>query len=132
MSNKKLNTSGILNELSGQSVFFQRKGSPTQDKENSQVSPDHLTDRVTERPPDRSVEVAKKPRRVTRRYSFEAYLDQIKLLKQISLQSAIEDDPKPISEMIRKAIDSYLEKVETNTPDQPPARAVERSEKRPT
>ena len=132
MSKKKLNTSEVLNELSGQSVFFQKRDYPNEQTIPLPSALDHPTDRGGERPPDRSMEPPKKSRRITRRYSFEAYLDQIKQLKKISLQAAIEDDPMPISEMIRDAIDAYLMKLETNASERSDERPVVRSGKRPT
>ena len=111
MSKKRLNTIGVLNELSGQSVFFQR---PTQ------------TERKTVRKSDRSEKrtVMLPVRRSTKRYSFEFYEDQIARLRKIKTEAGLRGENIFLSEIVRQALDAYFHQQETE-------RTENRSEIRP-
>ncbi len=112
MSKKKLNVDAVLNELSGKSSYFRRGQSPILEEKRIDKINDQSTARPVERPTGRSGdEIADKHKRkgrITRRYSFEAFLDQIEELKKISLNAAIKGDTVHVSVMIREAIDVYL------------------------
>ena len=120
MSKKQLNTENVLSELTGQSAFFQKLPTPSS-LENSPETPkrelDRPVERSTERPNDRSserfVESPSHHQRITRRYSFEAFDDQVRKLKTISMQAGINGDNLSISEMIREAIDGFLKQRTT-------------------
>ena len=87
------------------------------------------TDRSTDRGADRSVNKIRSKNRVTRRYSFEAFDDQISELKKISISSALHGESIYISEMIRDAVDKFLKSRtgELNQIDRSTDRPNERS-----
>lgn len=120
MSKKKLNTSGVLNELSGQSVFFQRDLSPSsQDtkKDVSQESPDRTKNRTEQRPEYRTenrteMRTVHLPiKRRTKRYSFEFFEDQITKIRTIKIETELAGDSISLSEIAREALDHYFETV---------------------
>ena len=88
-------------------------------------STDRPTDRSTDRPPNNLIS----KNRVTRRYSFEAFDDQISELKIISINSALHGESIYISEMIRDAVDKFLKSRtgELNQIDRSTDRPNERS-----
>jgi hypothetical protein len=53
------------------------------------------------------------PKRIKVRYAFEFYQDQIARLKEMKKMAYINDDDFNMSEVIRKAIDKYLEEGTT-------------------
>lgn len=132
MSKKQLNTENVLSELTGQSAFFRKDTAtppPSNEVKSNTRPPERATerpvDRPTERTPERVSEISPaKHHRIIRRYSFEAYDDQVRHLKKISLQAEIEGETRSISEMIREAIDTYLNSQNTTDP-------TERSTERP-
>jgi hypothetical protein len=101
---KKLNTSGILNELTGKSAFFKR---PEQPKSN-----DRTEKRTQIRTENRSVPDDKvyPTKRLTRRYSFEFYDDQITQIKKIKHELEMQGKRISLSDVVRKALDEYLNK----------------------
>lgn len=116
MSKKQLNTQNVLSELTGQSAFFRKEAAPSappstpnQNARPPERATERPVERSTERTPEQVIEkLVTKPHRIIRRYSFEAYDDQVRHLKRISLQAEIEGESRSISEMIREAIDTYL------------------------
>ena len=49
-------------------------------------------------------------KRLTKRYSFEFYEDQIVWLKKIKIKTEMEGNQIAMSEIVREALDEYLEK----------------------
>ncbi len=47
-------------------------------------------------------------RRNTTRGSFEVYQDQLRVLRQVSLQARLSGDDLSMSEMVREALDEYI------------------------
>jgi hypothetical protein len=125
MSKKRLDKAGVLNELSGQSVFFQQ---PVQTERN--------TVRKSARSEIRSVDVP--VRRRTKRYSFEFYEDQIIRLRQIKIETEMKGESIFLSDIVRQALDEYFEKHDSDrTENRSEIRAHGRTfgkanEKRPT
>jgi hypothetical protein len=75
----------------------------------TQPIPDRATarpsDEPTNRPPDREHR-----KRILVRRGFEWYEDQLVALKRLSLQEQMEGRPGSMSEMVREALDDYLNK----------------------
>lgn len=120
---KKLNTAGILGELREQSAHFRRslpaevEQSPTDPAAQTAVpSKDDGGEEKTERTSDRteirtekrSVELPTK--RLSRRYSFEFYDDQLTKLKRLKHEAEMGGEKVSLSDMVRQALDEYLEK----------------------
>ena len=105
MSKKILDTAGVLNELSGQSVFFKQPG------KNERISV-RKSDRSEIRSEKRTVDLP--IRRTTKRYSFEFYEDQILRLRKIKIEAGLEGESIFLSEIVRRALDEYFEKHETD------------------
>ncbi len=113
---KKLDTASIASELAEGSAFFRR--SPTsQPHDRPPSSPPEkvslLEPSPTGRPPD---EAANRRgdratgKRVLVRRGFEWYEDQLAALKRLSLQEQMEGKPGSMSQMVREALDAYLQK----------------------
>lgn len=51
---------------------------------------------------------ARPKKRVTLRYAFEFYRDQIEIFRRLSLQTKLEGDDLSMSEMAREAFDDYI------------------------
>lgn len=131
MSKKQLDTENVLSELTGHSAFFPKEADtpPPATTKTESRPPERETERPVERPTDRTPDrVSQKPlsqpRRIIRRYSFEAFDDQVRQLKGISMQAGMAGETISISEMIREAIDTYLTDRENNHP-------TDRSSERP-
>ena len=67
--------------------------------------------RTPERPP---VPTPERPpvRRTIKRCSFEIFLDQIETLRKISIDEKSRGEMGSMSQMVREAVDAYLEKKE--------------------
>lgn len=63
---------------------------------------DHKGARMETRP------TARPKKRVTLRYAFEFYRDQIEIFRRLSLQAKLEGDDLSMSEMAREAFDDYI------------------------
>jgi hypothetical protein len=105
MSKKKLDTIGVLNELSGQSVFFQQ---PAETERKSVRNSDRSEIRTKKRTVDLPV------RRTTKRYSFEFYEDQILRLRKIKIEAGLEGESIFLSEIVRRALDEYFQNHDTD------------------
>ncbi len=113
---KKLDTASIASELSEGSAFFRR--TPVSQPKDKQVTslPEKVSPPDTQptgRPPD---EPATRPsgretgKRVLVRRGFEWYEDQLAALKRLSLREQMEGKPGSMSQMVREALDAYLQK----------------------
>jgi hypothetical protein len=101
MSKTPLDTTDIVSELKSGSVFFQKE-------ERSQAEEEHPV------PADRGVRdvppVRPLPEREVIRHSFNIYRDQLQALKRLkSLYMMENGEEKGMSEMVRDAIDQYME-----------------------
>lgn len=114
---KKLNVAGIVNELTGQSAFFrgaqkaaERKETPDQAEDTTVRKSERISERKSERTENRSVAIEKElpARRMTKRYSFELYADQINKLKILKNKAEEQGLYVPLSAMAREALDLYL------------------------
>ena len=105
MSKKRLDKAGVLNELSGQSVFFQQ---PVQTERKTV----RKSARSEIRSENRSIDVP--VRRRTKRYSFEFYEDQIIRLRQIKIETEMKGESIFLSEIVRQALDEYFEKHDSD------------------
>ena len=101
MSKKRLNKADVLNELSGQSVFFKQ---PNETERN--------TVRKSERTDIRSVSVP--VRRLTKRYSFEFFEDQLIRLRQIKIEAEMKGESIFLSQIVRQALDEFFDKHDTD------------------
>jgi hypothetical protein len=116
MSKKDLNPESVINELKGQSVFFkptpEEPQSPTQSPEEAAPpqSEPVQTERKSVRKSERTeIRTGKLPvKRLSRRYSFEFYDDQITTLKRLKHEAEMEGQRVTLSDMARDAIDEYL------------------------
>lgn len=91
---EELKRSGNSSELHDHSVYFK---------------PQNQTEPPTERTPDRTN--ARTPvRRQLTRYAFEFYQDQVEDLRRIALEEKMQGGKGSMSEMVREAMDKYLEK----------------------
>ena len=90
---KKLNTKGVINELTGQSAFF--KDPPAVSESEETV---------------RDVRSGRNEKRETKRHPFDIYRDQLESLQEMKLASMRSGSLKSMSEMVRAALDAYIEK----------------------
>jgi hypothetical protein len=111
MSKKALNTTGVINELTHGSVFFRKESHP--ERTNNRTK-----ERTEIRSETRMVHLPIK--RLTKRYSFEFYEDQIIRIKKIKIEAELNGDRIALSQIVREALDHYFETV----------RKSERSEER--
>lgn len=110
MSKKRLDTESVMSELSGHSAFFRpsdRSQSPTPPPV---PEPDRTEIRTELRSDMRSVQFPAK--RLTRRYSFEFYDDQVTRIKAIKHDLEMAGKRVSMSDIVREALDEYLNSVE--------------------
>ena|SRR5947209_6487747 len=93
---KSLDTTKIVNELE-ESAFFRHKKQPDVSKSD---------DATTRRTDDTTM------RRIIKRQAMDFYQDQLKILSRHSLEQKLAGKSIGMSQMIREAIDEYLEKKE--------------------
>lgn len=121
---KKLNTAGVLGEMREQSVHFRRpepagmEQSPTTPENKAQPAKaepiETKTERFSERKSERTEERTEKRselpvKRLSRRYSFEFYDDQITKLKRLKHAAEMSGQKVSLSDMARQALDDYLQ-----------------------
>ena len=93
-------------------------------------------DRTEFRTKNRSVSLPTK--RLTKRYSFEFFEDQLTSIKKIKIETELSGENISLSEIVRRAIDEYLDKIEETVRnsarniDQTNYRTEERTEKSAT
>ena len=126
---KKLNTSAIQNELTGQSVFFKQKPSSLPDKKLPEESKLSDVRSVRDVRDVRGVRLSTKRER--KRHPFDIYRDQLEKLQQMKSDYMMKTgEMKSMSEMVREALDNYIENnqdrtVRTGRPD--PTQRTERT-----
>ena len=100
---KKLKTTAILNELKGNSGFFQNKveSKPASQEVFSQSERTEIRSEIRT--------VALPPKRMTRRYSFEFYDDQIKRVQKMKYEALLKGQTMSMSEVVRQALDFYFQ-----------------------
>ena len=81
---------------------------PNEGEEKTARTNDHIV-RTTVRPNDRTVE----RNRSTKRHAFEIYRDQLERLKTLKAMAMLDGSNTSMSEMVREAIDSYLDESES-------------------
>lgn len=127
---KRLNETGIMNELRGGSSFFPKAKPPESDpvskEDNKVVFSSQSTPTATETPIERKSDrtdnrsvgrsenrtVGLPQKRLTRRYSFEFYDDQITRLKQLKYQAEMQGQRASLSDYARTALDRFLDEIE--------------------
>lgn len=97
--------------------------SPVLDEPTTQVlerantrTPERENGRVGERPNARTgirANARTGERRTITRYSFEFYQDQIATLKKLSLEAQMRGEKGSMSEMVRDAVDMFIEHLKT-------------------
>ena len=101
MSKTPLDMADIVSELKSGSVFFQKE-QPMQAEVELPVPADRA---VRDVPPVRPL-----PEREVIRHSFNIYRDQLQSLKRLKSKYMMENgEEKGMSEMVRDAIDQYME-----------------------
>jgi hypothetical protein len=128
---KKLNTASVLSEMRQQSVHFRQASkpepaqSPTTTEARPKTPPAGKATAVSERTDIRTKE--RTPvlplKRLSRRYSFEFYDDQIISLKKLKHEAEMEGKKVSLSDMVREALDRFLSETENQ-----PERKSERTE----
>ena len=104
---KKLNTTAIQSELSGQSAFFQRpQPIDSKNKEEESVRPVREVRNV------RNVRDVRTPtKRERKRHPFDIYRDQLEKLQQMKTDYMMKTgEMLSMSEMVRDALDEYINK----------------------
>ena len=101
---KKLNTTAIQSELSGQSVFFQRQQTDESNNEkNESVRPVREVRNVRD--------VRTPTKRERKRHPFDIYRDQLEKLQQMKTDYMMKTgEMLSMSEMVREALDDYIHK----------------------
>lgn len=98
MSKKRLNSEMVMNELSEQSVFFQKQ-TPKEWKS------DRSNERTNERSNVRTVQ------RTKVRHTFDIFADQLNSLHQYQLEIIQAEGNKPrLGDLVQEALDDYLMK----------------------
>ena len=111
---KKLNTSAIQNELTGQSVFFKQKHSSLPDKNLPEESNMSKVRSVRDVRNVRGVRLSTKRER--KRHPFDIYRDQLEKLQQMKSDYMMKTgEMKSMSEMVREALDNYIENNQDRT-----------------
>ena len=140
MTGKKLNTTAVLNELKGQSAFFNPPASSTPST-NTKKSPTRKTPTPTpkrtvgrtdepsnERPHERSN--GKNNPRPKIRHTFDIFEDQLRSLHTLQLKTLQAGEKKPaLGELVQRALDDYLKK-QTRTKDRTSGRTDEPPDER--
>ena len=130
---KKLNTSAIQNELSGQSVFFKEKSISLPDKKLPEESNLPEVRSVRDVRDVRGVRLSTKRER--KRHPFDIYRDQLEKLQQMKSEYMMKTgEMKSMSEMVREALDNYIDNKQdrtVRTERTEPTRRTGRTEKRP-
>ena len=120
MTGKKLNTATVLNELKGQSAFFDKQKSskknittpppekPVPQKPKSDECTEILLyDRTSERTNVRKAD------RVKIRHAFDIFEDQLRVLHTRQLEAVRAGRKKPgLGEMVQRALDEYFENAQ--------------------
>ena len=131
---KKLNTSAIQNELSGQSVFFKENPISLPEKKLSEESKPFEVRSVRDVRDVRGVRLSTKRER--KRHPFDIYRDQLEKLQQMKSDYMMKTgEMKSMSEMVREALDRYIDNKQDRTMRTgrtEPTQRTERTEKRPT
>lgn len=96
---EKVNMDGIV-------PIKPRPATTDSNNNSSQNKSKTSSNRTTERPNDRTAE----RERITKRHAFEIYRDQYDRLKKIKAEAMLNGNNTSMSEMVREAIDAYLEK----------------------
>ena len=117
MSKKDLNPESVINELRGESVFFKPDPEPApppitqpQEVKGPAEEPQPETVRLSERNSERTeIRSSVLPtKRLSRRYSFEFYDDQITKLKTLKHEAEMRGEKLSLSDIARQAMDDYL------------------------
>ena len=111
---KKLNSFAIQNELTGQSVFFKEKPvSPSAEKPKEESETSNVRT-VREVRDVRSVRPLMKRER--KRHPFDIYRDQLEKLQQMKSEYMMTTgEMKSMSEMVREALDFFIENNQDRT-----------------
>jgi len=123
---KKLNIASISNELA-ESAFFRHAQPMKQDEKLPTSLPEHpniqeaptkpvITDLPTARPGDEPTyrsDHRPTAKGVLVRRGFEWREDQLRALKKLSIKEQMEGKPGSMSQMVRDALDAYLQKTTT-------------------
>ena len=116
--NKKLDISGITNDLEGSAFFPARQSASPPVSEQTPLpsptgAPHSLPPQVQSPQPERAnARTTQRPngKRIITRNSFEVYEDQMESLRKLSFQDKMEGKLGSMSAMVREAIETYLEK----------------------
>ena len=112
------------------------KSKPASDRSKAERSFERTEDRTEIRTKNRSVSLPTK--RLTKRYSFEFFEDQLTRIKKIKIETELSGENISLSDIVRRAIDDYLVNGEETVRksarniDQTNYRTEERTEKRAT
>ncbi len=98
---------------------YGRRPAPAPAPQPHEIPPEDVRRRPTasspyDRPPGRAYALTPHVRTITR-YAFEFYQDQIETLRQLSLEEKALGRKGSMSEMVREALDAYIER--RRTPD---------------
>jgi hypothetical protein len=108
MSKKQLDTEAVFSELTNQSSFFKRSSTPpTNEPERDDAETERTETRTENRSEMRSP--ALRTKRLTRRYSFEFYDDQVTQVKKIKHELEMAGERVSLSDIVRQALDKYLD-----------------------
>lgn len=124
------------------------KSKPASDRSKAERTFERTEDRSVQRANLRSVDrtefrtknrsVSLPTKRLTKRYSFEFFEDQLTSIKKIKIETELSGENISLSEIVRRAIDEYLDKIEETVRnsarniDQTNYRTEERTEKSAT
>ena len=124
--NKKLNAFAIQNELSGQSVFFKEKPISPADEKPMEESKTSDVRTVREVRDVRRVRPLMKRER--KRHPFDIYRDQLEKLQQMKSEYMMTTgEMKSMSEMVREALDFFIENNQERTGRTVPTQRTERT-----
>ena len=123
---KKLNETGITNELRGESAFFRQKpaapavaeaGTPVPVQavnEQTNESPNvRINERITERTVHRSAERTSVRRKI--RHTFDIYHDQLLSLRELALnREVLFGERVLLGDLVQEALDMFITKERNN------------------
>ncbi len=115
---KKLNITSITSELEESAFFSKRKTpvSPTPPPVVEESKPANIKGTIIQAKPQMTERVNARTyqrpngKRIITRNSFEIYEDQMDSLRKLSIQEKMDGKLGSMSNMVREAIDTYLQK----------------------
>lgn len=111
MAKRKTTTDTISNPLSGSAFFKEKEPSRKRPQDNKPNEIINRTEKQTDTANTKETRGRPPSERETTRHSFEFYVDQVTKIRRIkALKELDEDRTISLSEIVRDALDEYIER----------------------